>query len=213
MRTASPVLTMQPPEQGHSTHYSNMVSSRPGARSSQPEAHQQMNGQQNNYYQHRDQGVMNGEGHHGLENGYSGQGSINGSRQHSAPFAGPVAPTTAISRQNSTSSTASSALNESSENLLRQTLSANGHPLADGRQSRKQHFSSASTTPRITGSSASAHASTDYSGMESTNEDGYQEFDGGIARHGFEDEYNSEAYLALLEQVGDLILLFPIVLY
>lgn len=209
IRTMSPVLTMQLPEQGPSEHLSNMISSRPGGRSSQPEVYQQMNGQQSNYYQQRDQGVMNGESHHhenGL-NGYDGHGGANGSRQHTAPFAGPVVATTAISRQNSTSSTASSALNESSENLLRQTLSGNGQPLPDGRQSRKKTFSPTPTTSRTGGLLGPAHTSTDFSSMESTTEESFQEFDGGIARHGFEDEYNSEAYLALLEQVGELIAL------
>ena len=205
----SPVLTMQPPEQGPSEYYSNMISSRPGGRSSQPEVHQQMNGQQDNYYQQRDQGSMNGESHHhenGL-NGYDGHGGANGSRQHAAPFAGPVVATTAISRQNSTSSTGSSALNESSENLLRQTLSANGQPLTDGRQSRKKAFSPTPITSRTGGLLGPVHTSTDFSGMESANEESCQEFDGGIARHGFEDEYNSEAYLALLEQVGEFVTL------
>lgn len=200
----SAVLTMQPPEQGPSEHYSNMISSRLGGR---PEVHQQMNGQQNNYYQQRDQGAASNESHHHENslNGYDGHGSVNGSRQHTVPFAGTVVATTAISRTNSTSSTASSALNESSENLLRQTLSANGQPLTDSKQSRKKNFSSTPTASRTGGLVGPVHASADFSGMEIANEESFQEFDGGIARHGFEDEYNSEAYLALLEQVGNLL--------
>lgn len=192
----SPVLTMQPSEQAPSAHYSNMLASRSAT---QPEV-QQTHVQSNNFYQQRDEVAMNGEHHYGHENGFyglEGHDSTTSLRQHSAPFAGPVV---AATRQNSTSSTASSGLNESSEHLLRQTLSTNGQAHSDNKQSRKKNFSSVPTTSRITGAS-SLHTSLEYTVMEA-HEEAYPESDGGIARHGFEDEYNSEAYLALLEQVG-----------
>lgn len=177
---------MQPPEQEPPGHTSNMITSgsRSAGRLSRPEV-QHTNGQHDYHYQHPDQGAMDSEFHCSQANSLNEQEihrTSAGSRPHAAaPFAGPVVATTAISCQNSTSSTTSSGLNESSH-LLRQTLTS-----ANGQESRRTSLSFPTglriSTPGVTVSAAAT------------------EFEGGIAKHGFEDEYNSEAYLALLEQV------------
>lgn len=125
------------------------------------------------------------------------------------PTNGPSHPTTAISRQNSSSSTASSVAppGESSAELLRQTLSGSVVHTAPNtrphsRSSSRRRQPRTPNTPRsgmLT--PATFHGSPGDSGTESPNEDIIDhEFEG--MRHGFEDEYNSEAYLAVLEQVG-----------
>lgn len=125
------------------------------------------------------------------------------------PTNGPSHPTTAISRQNSSSSTASSVAppGESSAELLRQTLSGSSvhtapNTRSHSRSSSRRRQPRTPNTPRsgmLT--PATFHGSPGDSGTESLNEDiADHEFEG--MRHGFEDEYNSEAYLAVLEQVG-----------
>lgn len=139
-------------------------------------------------------------------------GRVSGHQQHPHqpyPTNGPSHPTTAISRQNSSSSTASSVAppGESSAELLRQTLSGTTihtapNTRSHSRSSSRRRQPQTSNTPRsgiLT--PATLHGSPGDSGTESLNDDiADHEFEG--MRHGFEDEYNSEAYLAVLEQVG-----------
>ena len=184
-----------PPDQGHMPQYAE--------RGSRSAAHlQQRSNTQTSDYHQQHRMAMDEEDSRHHENGGSGvdvHGNIIGSRQY-PPNPGPIVDvdTTAISRQNSTSSNASSALAESSEERLRQTLSANGQPHSDGRQSRKKNASSSHSL------ATTFNGHSDHPAMAGAHDDNYQdfyEFDRAIARHGFEDEYNSEAYLALLEQV------------
>lgn len=138
-------------------------------------------------------------------------GRVSGHQQPHQPYPpnGPSHPTTAISRQNSSSSTASSVAppGESSAELLRQTLSGSSvhtapNTRSHSRSSSRRRQPRTPNTPRsgmLT--PATLHGSPGDSGTESLNEDIVDhEFEG--MRHGFEDEYNSEAYLAVLEQVG-----------
>lgn len=139
-------------------------------------------------------------------------GRVNG-HQHlhqTYPTNGPSHPTTAISRQNSSSSTASSVAppGESSAELLRQTLS--GSTVHTAPNTRSHSRSSSRRRPPRTPNTprsgmltpATLHGSPENSETESPNEEiADHEFEG--MRHGFEDEYNSEAYLAVLEQVGE----------
>lgn len=136
---------------------------------------------------------------------------VGGHQQPHQPYPtnGPSHPTTAISRQNSSSSTASSVAppGESSAELLRQTLSGSVvHTAPNTRphsrsSSRRRHPRTPNTPRSGMLTPATFHGSPGDSGTESPNEDiADHEFEG--MRHGFEDEYNSEAYLAVLEQVG-----------
>ena len=219
MSVVPSIAPMQPPDQGPSTHYSSR-SSRLGGRPTQVETRQHLSLAQGSDYRMGDQpplmnGVPDQQQYYGSEHGVNGEayGNMNGSRQH-PPLAGPVLATlatTAISRQNSTSSTASSGLNESSEQLLRQTLSlsANVQQYSDGRQNRRKSGHSTPSTPKPSGvltPASTAHPSPELTSTDNVTDDIFHDFDGGIARHGFGDEYNSEAYLALLEQVRTYIL-------
>lgn len=133
-----------------------------------------------------------------------GKSSASTAVPHAPRITNLAAPTTSLTRQNSNSSLASSVAGyEDSAAMLRRTLSAatlqNGH----GGPTNRPMSSASQKTPTASGILTPAttfHGSLDNSAEDSPVEDTLPEY--GTMRHGFEDEYNSEAYLALLEQVG-----------
>lgn len=152
---------------------------------------------------------VNGDRENGRVNGHHQQHQQQ-QQHHQQPYptSGPSHPTTAISRQNSSSSTASSVApaHESSAELLRQTLSGNiliaPNTRPNSRSSSRRRKARTPQTPRSgVLTPATLHGSPENSENESPSEEIVDhEYEG--MRHGFEDEYNSEAYLAVLEQVG-----------
>ncbi|PWW72919.1 hypothetical protein C7212DRAFT_354532 [Tuber magnatum] len=128
---------------------------------------------------------VNGNAAHSHSHNHTRQAHSSSSSHHQLyPANGPSTPTTAISRQNSSSSTSSSANpvgESSSADLLRQTL--NVAVAAAG---------TTAITATITSPSPNSLRSTK-SPDDEVHEEGM--------RHGFAEEYNSEAYLAVLEQV------------
>ncbi|KAH8148186.1 uncharacterized protein LAJ45_07638 [Morchella importuna] len=151
---------------------------------------------------------VNGDRENGRVNGHHQQHQQQ-QQHHQQPYptSGPSHPTTAISRQNSSSSTASSVApaHESSAELLRQTLSGNiliaPNTRPNSRSSSRRRKARTPQTPRSgVLTPATLHGSPENSENESPSEEIVDhEYEG--MRHGFEDEYNSEAYLAVLEQV------------
>lgn len=145
----------------------------------------------------------------GITNGGSSRENLrlngNGTHSHQLyPAGGPSTPTTALSRQNSPSSNASSIapIGESSAELLRQTLNVAGAPSATTRQNHKSS-TRRKQLPAILAPSSSRVLTPAGSAEDSGTESPDQQTPGELekVRHGFADEYNSEAYLAVLEQV------------
>lgn len=123
--------------------------------------------------------------------------SSSSSIQPPFPPKAPKAPT-ALSRQNTssslnTSSSAAAPMGEPVE-MLRQTLQTAPNSRPTSRSSSRRRFPPNPTTPRN---------STIYTpnGSGENSEDDAAEAEIYRMRHGFEDEYNSEDYLAVLEQV------------
>jgi len=109
-----------------------------------------------------------------------------------------TAPTTMVTRQNTAtlSNMIAAPMGEPAE-LLRQTLQSAPNSRPNSRSSSRRRNSSTPATPRT--------IYTPNGSAENSEGEGPRHDDGGLdtprMRHGFEDEYNSEDYLAVLEQV------------
>lgn len=141
-----------------------------------------------------------------------GNDGYNSSHGHAAPrdqrgrrtadvvynLSGPTGPTTAVSRQNSISS-AHALVNGhgATEQVLRQTLMSSAPNSRPGSRASSRRRPSGSM-PRSPKGSSGFGGEGWANGFQDHDED---HLEGYVMRHGFQDEYNSEDYLAVLEQV------------
>lgn len=125
---------------------------------------------------------------------------MNGNRDRGRvpPYAtktGAMTPTTAVSTVSKQSTTSAAPSGAEPEEVLRQTLQSAPNSRPGSRaSSRSRRRASTSTTKSLKFRDDSFHDD-----LDDHDED---PLDGYVMRHGFEDEYNSEDYLAVLEQVS-----------
>jgi hypothetical protein len=151
--------------------------------------------------------ALNGGGQNGtngFHDGNRGRAPVSSNHRAAASYPSKVttaptttAPTTAVARQ-TTSNTIAAPLGEPAE-LLRQTLQSAPNSRPGSRSSSRRRPPPTPTTPKST--IYTPNGSAENSEGEGPHYD-IGETDFHRMRHGFEDEYNSEDYLAVLEQVS-----------
>jgi hypothetical protein len=143
--------------------------------------------------------AVNGGGHYRANGAYDGARGrpVISNHNPAYPAKGAPAPTTAVTRQNTASSSHTISTAAEPVELLRQTLESAPNSRPSSRSSSRKR------TSLIRSSTVYTNGSADDSDFDSPRQD-FRALEHYAMRHGFEDEYNSEDYLAVLEQVWPL---------
>ncbi|KAI5779073.1 putative TORC1 growth control complex subunit Kog1 [Geopyxis carbonaria] len=135
---------------------------------------------------------------------YSVNGGVDGGRGRSAGSVysqnGPTTPTTALSRHNSMNSGTVVPSSEPTE-LLRQTLQSAPNSRPSSRSSSRRRNTSTPRSPRASGMMTPVTTNGSFEPVGDSPKSDLMSHETYGMRHGFEAEYNSEDYLAVLEQV------------